>query len=140
MESANLEVAFEWAITTGDGEDALWLANAPGDFFYNRGRFEQILNWSERAAAKLVDHPDRMLWANAQNSLGSDYRNFPLGSKLDNLRRAITAYEEALRFWTPQTAPLYYAVAQNNLGTAYNDLAAIEDRADNLRNSHQDKD
>jgi hypothetical protein len=33
IESANLEVAFEWAISTSDGEDALNLANAPGNFF-----------------------------------------------------------------------------------------------------------
>jgi len=36
-----------------------------------------------------------------------------------NLERAIAAYREALRFRTPEAAPLEYAATQNNLGNAY---------------------
>ncbi len=133
IESDNLDAAFEWAIANGDGEDALWLANACGHFLGNRGRFEQRLNWFERVAAALAAHPDDMLRANAQNSLGLIYQEHPTGSKRDNLQRAIAAYEAALIYYTPQAAPLDYAMTQNNLGNAYRDLAGIEDRAANLQ-------
>jgi tetratricopeptide (TPR) repeat protein len=49
------------------------------------------------------------------------------------LRRAVEAYQAALAVCTPQTPPLDYGAAQNNLGNAYRDLASVEDRADNLR-------
>ena len=45
--------------------------------------------------------------------------------------RAIVCYEQALRFWTPESAPLDYARAQNNLGTAYRSLPT-GDRGENL--------
>ncbi|MBZ0280816.1 MAG: toll/interleukin-1 receptor domain-containing protein [Anaerolineae bacterium] len=132
-ESANLESAFEWAFATRDGEDALWLANACGIFSQNRGRFAQKLDWSKRVADKLAEHPDKMLWANAQNSLGIDYRNHPLGSRRENLQRAIESYQAALQYYTPAAAPLDYAMTQNNLGAAYQTLAEIEDLVNNLR-------
>jgi hypothetical protein len=48
-----------------------------------------------------------------------------------NLERAIACYWEALRIWTPETAPLDYASTQHNLGNAYSDLP-IGDRSANL--------
>jgi hypothetical protein len=39
-----------------------------------------------------------------------------------NLRRAIVAYSEALRYYTPDVSPLKYAMAQANLGIAYKEL------------------
>lgn len=51
----------------------------------------------------------------------------------DNLLRAIAAFEVTSVYLTPQTAPLYYANTQNNLGIAYEDLADIEEREANLR-------
>ncbi|MBZ0281308.1 MAG: TIR domain-containing protein [Anaerolineae bacterium] len=131
-ESANLEAAFEWALGSGDGEDALWLTNNISNFLYNRGRFAQILNWSQRLTDKLANHPDKMLWANAQNSLGSDYESLPIGNRRENLRRAIACYQSALEYNTPSAAPLDYAGTQNNLGVAYKGLAAIEDHTANL--------
>jgi tetratricopeptide (TPR) repeat protein len=69
-----------------------------------------------------------------QNNLGNAYRDLAaIEDRADNLRRAIAAFTEALRYYTPQNAPLDYAMTQNNLGNAYGILAAIEDRADNLR-------
>jgi tetratricopeptide (TPR) repeat protein len=69
-----------------------------------------------------------------QNNLGTAYgclseHEDPVG----NLRRAIEAYEEALRFRTPDIAPLDYAMIQNNLGTAYGRLSEHEDPVGNLR-------
>ncbi len=133
VESDNLEVAFEWAFASGDYEAAYWLANPSSRFLANRGRFEQRKDWLERVATEIQDHNDKTLVAAVQNSLGVLYRNHPLGSRHENLRRAIAAYEEALRFYTPQAAPQDYAMTQNNLGNAYRDLAAINDREANLR-------
>ncbi|MEZ4668682.1 MAG: toll/interleukin-1 receptor domain-containing protein [Anaerolineae bacterium] len=131
-ESANLEAAYEWALAAGDGEDALWLANACGIFLQNRGRFEQGLTWFERVAEKLSQHPDEQLRANSQNSLANIYQEHPLGDRHDNLKRALLAYEAALVHFTPQAAPLAYAATQNNLGLAYADLAQIGEREANL--------
>jgi tetratricopeptide (TPR) repeat protein len=49
------------------------------------------------------------------------------------LRKAIEAFGEALRFWTPDVAPLDYAETQNNLGFAYQRLSEYEDQLGNLR-------
>ncbi len=132
-ESANLEAAFEWAMQGSDGADALWLANSVGNFLPNRGRFTQILEWDERVVRALADHPDKMLWANAQNSLAIDYWRLPVGNRHDNLKRAITAFEAALVYRTVETAPLDYAMTQNNLGTVYMAVAKIEDQETNLK-------
>jgi len=50
---------------------------------------------------------------------------------VSNLTQAIECYQQALRFWTPETAPLDYASTQNNLGNAYS-LLPTGDRASNL--------
>ena len=132
-ESDNLTAAFEWALKMGDGEDALNLANASGQFLLNRGRVRLWVDWCERTAAKLQVHPDKALWGNVQNSLGNAYRDLSeLEDRAANLNRAIAAFTEALRFHTPEAAPQYYAATQNNLGTAYSDLAGLEERAANL--------
>ncbi|MBN1202172.1 MAG: TIR domain-containing protein [Anaerolineae bacterium] len=132
VESDNLAAAFEWALDAGDAEAAYWLANACGHFLANRGRFDQRLDWCQRAAAALEDHPDDRLRAAVQVSLGNAYRELPTGDRRANLGRAVAAFEEALRFYTPEAAPLDYAMTQTNLGAAYADLAEIEDRAGNL--------
>ena len=51
---------------------------------------------------------------------------------LESLTKAVAAYQEALRFRTPERAPLSYAGTQNNLGTAYRDLAAHQDPLESL--------
>ena len=42
--------------------------------------------------------------------------------RADNLQQAIACFEQALRFSTPEAAPLDYATTQNNLGAAYRQL------------------
>jgi len=133
-ESANLEAAFEWALAGGDGEDAYWLGgNICSDFLANRGRFDQRKDWLERVVDKLANHADESLKAAVQNSLGILYMQHPIGSRRENLRRAIESYQAALQYYTPSAAPLAYATTQNNLGIAYSNLAKIEDRAANLQ-------
>jgi tetratricopeptide (TPR) repeat protein len=49
----------------------------------------------------------------------------------------ISAFSEALRYRTPERAPLQYAATQNNLGNAYKILAAHQDPAENLQRAIQ---
>jgi len=55
----------------------------------------------------------------------------PTGDRAANLEQAIECYREALRVYTPEAAPLDYAMTQNNLGIAYRNLPT-GDRAANL--------
>jgi len=75
-------------------------------------------------------------WASLQVRLGNAYQGRIRGNRAENLARAIRCYEEALRFRTPETAPLDYATTQNNLGEAYRNLPT-GDRATNLAHAIQ---
>ncbi len=139
-DSENLAAAFEWAFAAGHYKDAYWLASACADFLRNRGRFRQRMEWTERVAEKLKDAADDYLRGAVLNSLGIAYADLAqVEDRAANLRRAVAAYTGALRFCTPEAAPLNeriafaYATTQNNLGIAYADLAQVEDRAANLR-------
>ena len=49
---------------------------------------------------------------------------------MGNLWKAIEAFGEALRFWTPDVAPLDYAITQHEMGLAYRRRAELQtDRA-----------
>src|SRR3989442_10592312 len=63
--------------------------------------------------------------------LGNAYSDLPTGDRASNLAQAIGCYQQALRFLTPEAAPLEYASTQNNLGLAYWNLPT-GDRATNL--------
>lgn len=82
-------------------------------------------------------------YAMIQNNLGTAYWNLAqqpqanLGvatatgkeiSPTELLQRAITAYRAALVYRTLEVAPAAYAATQNNLGTAYWQLASLMDR------------
>ncbi|MDN5273710.1 tetratricopeptide repeat protein [Chloroflexus sp. MS-CIW-1] len=58
-----------------------------------------------------------------------------LGTRCARLRQVLSAYDEALRFYTPTSAPLAYAMTQNNRGAVLQALATLaeEDRAARLR-------
>jgi tetratricopeptide (TPR) repeat protein len=83
---------------------------------------------------------DQLDYARTRNKLGlaywrlSKYSEHPKDA-VENLRRAIAAYREALRFWTPDVdrQGLGYAWTQGNLGLAYWRLSEYEDRLGNLR-------
>jgi tetratricopeptide (TPR) repeat protein len=62
-------------------------------------------------------------------ALGRAYRYFPGSDRNDNLQQAIACYREALRAFTPEAAPTYYAEAQYNLGSAYEELSSDENTA-----------
>ena len=66
-----------------------------------------------------------------QNNLAIAYRNRIRGEKADNLERAITAYQEALKVYTFDAFPQDWALTQHNLATAYSYRIRGE-KADNL--------
>jgi tetratricopeptide (TPR) repeat protein len=56
--------------------------------------------------------------ANTLNSLGVACVRSPTGDRRANLEKAIECYQQALRFFTPESAPQDFAQTQNNLGLA----------------------
>lgn len=133
IESANLQTAFEWAIQDREFKKALNLLTTMDSFLDNRGRFDLSLAWSELVSEALRDNPDRMLWARAQQQLADAYWAQPLGDRHNNVRKAITCYNHALKHQTPQSDKQAYAQSQSGLGLAYVDLAKVEERETNLR-------
>jgi tetratricopeptide (TPR) repeat protein len=131
LELGNLEAAFEWALAH-DTAAAYWLYNTCSDFLIRRGYHQRNMDWIQRVASAADPSSDPYLWGAMQNSLGVAYQNLPAGDRRENLRRAITAYRETLKYHTLEDSAQAYAVTQHNLGTAYADLAQIEDRAENL--------
>lgn len=63
--------------------------------------------------------------------LGNSYMLLPEGGRAENLLKAITCYEEALTFYTPEAYPVDYVLTKNNLGNVYRHLA-MGDPAKNL--------
>jgi len=53
--------------------------------------------------------------------------------KAKYMRLAIEAFEQALEAYTLDRFPMEYAFTQSNLGTAYNTLAEVEDKAGNCK-------
>jgi tetratricopeptide (TPR) repeat protein len=69
-----------------------------------------------------------------QFNLGNTYSDLSLlEDQAGNLHKAVTAYQEALRSFTPPSSA--YALTQRNLGHTYLDLSTIEDPLSNLRHA-----
>lgn len=132
-ESSNLEAAFEWALASGNGEDAYWLYTDCRDFLRNRGRYAQRMDWMTRLEKVLSSHSKESLKASFQNNIGILYQEHPIGNRRKNLHRALDASQTALEYYILASAPLDYAMTQNTLGNAYLDLSKIENYAANLR-------
>jgi len=85
---------------------------------------------------------DSILWADVVNDLGNLYwmrsRNaVEAAQQLGSLKQAIHAYELALVKTDGNANPATCAMIQNNLGSAYGDLAQYLEPADNLQKSVQ---
>jgi tetratricopeptide (TPR) repeat protein len=79
-------------------------------------------------------------WIDGINDLGNLYwmQSRTLGAveqQLVSLQKAIQAYRLVLHTISPEAAPQTYAMIQNNLGSAYGDLAQYQEPATNLLNS-----
>jgi hypothetical protein len=67
-----------------------------------------------------------------QYGLGHAFQDLPLGDRGENLRRAIACHDSALRVFTEESFPQYWAWTQNYLGNEFQNLPT-GDRVENLR-------
>lgn len=59
-------------------------------------------------------------YASTLNNLGAAYWNLAQNTQaIEHLQGAISAYEKAVDYFTPEIEPMSYAMIQNNLGIAY---------------------
>jgi tetratricopeptide (TPR) repeat protein len=65
------------------------------------------------------------------NTLGNRIDDYPFKTPA-HLERQVEAYREALAIWQQEGDPRRVAMIQNNLGNAYQELAAVRDREGNL--------
>ncbi len=89
--------------------------------------------WERTTWEVLHERKDAAAFVEIGNTWSEEYSPAYQHNPREALRKAIKAYQEALRFYTPEVAPLDYAMTQNNLGNAYADLALHEEPAGNLR-------
>ncbi len=97
---------------------------------------EQAIHCYQQALRFQTPETAPLGYARTQNNLGNAYGelltvDWAARDWVANLEQAIHCYQQALRFQTPETAPLDYAHTQNNLGNAYSHLLT-GDRAANL--------
>jgi tetratricopeptide (TPR) repeat protein len=136
--------AYELALAISDpSQDAQRRANTQNNLGTAYWTLAQYENPDAPLLQKAITHYEAALefydavqypmpHAMIQNNLGTAYWNFSQCEKLekfgsetpqDFLVQAITAYQVALIYRTPEALPLGYAATQNNLGTAYWNLA-----------------
>ena len=130
-EYPNVRSARAWAVESADRELVQGFAHAASDYQGRRNLWQDRLGWAQKAlaACEHMDDPGRR--SGMLVLLGTAYADLPTGDRGENLERAIGCYGEALRVYTPEAAPLDYAMTQNNLGNAYADLPT-GDRGENL--------
>lgn len=99
-------------------------------------------------AIAIAAHQATLAWLEKDAALGADVAN-DLGNlywmqsrsvveaelQLASLEQAIQSYHLALTKNDPQATPQTYAMIQNNLGSAYGDLAQYREPAENLQKS-----
>jgi tetratricopeptide (TPR) repeat protein len=134
VESANLEVAFEWAFGKQHVRAAYVLYQACGPFLAQQGQTPLRLNWIKRLAEALAKDQDKILWAQAQDGLGMAYRSMAaLKNRTENLHRAVNAYQQPLKLTPPSLPASLYAGICNNLAVTYQTLATLENPVENLQ-------
>ena len=86
---------------------------------------------NERALADLDKSKDAALWAMTQNNLGIALST--LGARqsgkdaIARLKDAITAYHKSLEVYTKDSAPMEWAMTQENMAIVYVERAAFFD-------------
>jgi tetratricopeptide (TPR) repeat protein len=93
--------------------------------------YEQTLSWLDESSS---------LWSDILNDIGNLYwmlSHIPTQSEqaLAYLEQGIQAYQKALSKTNPHTRPHSYAMIQNNLGSAYGDMARYRDSVESLQQS-----
>ncbi|MDJ1175782.1 tetratricopeptide repeat protein [Roseofilum capinflatum] len=81
-----------------------------------------------------MSEPDLQHYASTQNNLGTAYWNLAQHQEAaKNLKQAIAAYQESLKYYHPDRDALSYGMIQNNLGTAYWNLSRYQNPKDYLQ-------
>ncbi|MBD2073453.1 tetratricopeptide repeat protein [Phormidium sp. FACHB-592] len=93
--------------------------------------YEQTLPWLDDAS---------LLWSDVLNDIGNLYwmlsrQESVVDESLTYLDQAIAAYQQALAKTNPDTRPHNYAMIQNNIGSAYGDMARFRTPAESLEQS-----
>ncbi len=93
--------------------------------------YEQTLQWLDDSSP---------LWSDVLNDIGNLYwmlarHESALDDSLIYLDQAIAAYQQAVVKTNPDTRPHNYAMIQNNLGSAYGDMARFRTPAESLEQS-----
>ena len=127
----NVRAAWEGAVASEHWELVREFAYILADYFQRRGLWAEWIAWRRAGLDACERAGDAESIAGMQNNLGNAYWSLPTGDRAANLQMAIACYREALRVYTPEAAPLDYAMTQNNLGLAYAGLPT-GDRAANL--------
>ncbi len=134
---AQLRHAFEWAV-----EHDLGIAQGIAANGANlQSQFNLVRDsdaWSLRLLELARQAKDEQVLAQALLTRGnilSDLANLPGEDRAARLRESLAAYDEALRFRRPDTAPLDYAMTQGNLAILFAELADMpgEDQHARLR-------
>jgi len=92
---------------------------------------QATLEWLQDDTPRWVDEANdlgNLYWMQSHSSVAAD-------QQLASLQKAIQTYALALDKTTPQANSHAYAMIQNNLGSAYGDLAQYQDPANNLLKS-----
>jgi protein-arginine kinase activator protein McsA len=134
---AQLRHAFAWAIKN-DLELAQDLIANTANLQRAHGYGRDNLAWAEQALAAAQQRGTPAQVARARVALGNALHHvasLPGEDRGARLREALAAYDAALRYRTPETVPLDYAMTQNNRAVLLSDLASVpgEDRGARLR-------
>ena len=134
-EYSQIRHAFSWAI-----EHDLYLAQSLASNTANLQAAFYLVRENHDWARRLVKESQKKDQGNLgpsvvtlANALGL-MANLPGEDRRARLLEALGAYDEALKYYRPDTAPLAYAMTQNNRGNVLRDLAASpgEDRSTRL--------
>jgi len=122
----NIRAAWEGVVEVGNEELVRDFAYAMHDYFGRRNLWSDWIAWTQAGLEACKHMGDEAGAAGMQNNLGNAYADLPTGDRGANLGRAIACYEQALKVYTAEAAPLDYAGTQNNLGNACADLPTGE--------------
>jgi DNA-binding protein Fis len=131
-----LRHAFAWAVQN-DLSRAQGLIGDCAELQAAFGMSREALSWCEAALAAAQQRGTSADIARAWGSLGNARgRVATLGgeNRRERLLAALAAYDEALRFRTPESAPLAYAMTQNNRANRLSEIATLagENRRERL--------
>ena len=89
--------------------------------------------WEETAWETLREREDAEAFVEIGSKWSEEYSPAYRANPSEALKKALKAYEEAMRFWTWDVDPRRFSEIQNNLGKVYIRLSYYENPAENLQ-------